>query len=98
MNVYLLTADSTQDNIAASAHLQRKYQNAFLKALKGSPLIAEFSRVSPAESGKMLVVCSEDVAHYLRKHKDLGIKALEFDAVRTTRRRQIYEYRRDLHR
>lgn len=93
MNVYMLTANLSPDTIRSTADIQQRFENAFRKTLKGSPLVTEFSRVSPPDekSGKMAVVCSAHVAEVLReKAADLGVKALEFDEHRTYRRKMAY--------
>lgn len=94
MNVYMLTADFTAESTRAPAIVQQQFENAFRKALKGSALVQEFSRVSvpDAHTGKMAVVCSEDAAQFLRTQgEDLGIESLVLDEGRTNRRRMAYE-------
>ncbi len=94
MNVYMLTAEFNTESVHAPANVQQQFENAFRKALKGSALVEEFSRVSAPDThtGQMAVVCSEGVAQFLRtKSNDLGIESLVLDQGRTSRRRMAYE-------
>lgn len=96
MNVYMLKAEFSPESVGAPATVQQQFEDAFRKALKGSALVQEFSRVSMplAETGQMAVVCSEGVAQYLRAQSDaLGIEYLVLDEGRTARRRMAYESR-----
>ncbi|HEY0902068.1 MAG TPA: hypothetical protein VGD95_08090 [Micavibrio sp.] len=92
MNVYMLTANLSPDTIKTTADIQKRFENAFRKALKGSTLVTEFSRVSPPDqtNGQMAVVCTENVAQVLRTRADLGVQALELDQGRTHRRQMAY--------
>lgn len=96
MNVYMLTAEFTAETVRAPAIVQQQFEDAFRKALKGSALVEEFSRVSvpDVQTGKMAVVCSEDVAQFLRGQSDnLAIESLVLDEGRTQRRRMAYANR-----
>ncbi len=92
MNVYTLTTPFTSESMRSPGTVQRQYENAFRRALKGSALVQEFSRVSSpdAHTGQMAVVCSEAAATFLRARRDLGITALVLDAGRTERRQLAY--------
>lgn len=94
MNVYMLTTTFAAESARpATTTLQQHFENVFRKALKGSALVGEFSRVSiPDEkTGKMAVVCTEDVAQFLRTNSDdLAIGSLVLDEGRTERRRLAY--------
>ncbi len=93
MNVYMLTTEFTPETVRAPAVVQQQFEDAVRKLIKGSPLVQEFSRVSmpDTQTGRMAVVCSEEVAQLLRdKSDDLAIESLVLDEGRTERRRQAY--------
>ncbi len=95
MNVYMLTAEFTPETVRAPAVVQQQFEDAFRKVLKGSALVEEFSRVSVPDkaTGKMAVVCSEEVAQLLRtKSDELAIESLVLDEGRTERRRMAYAH------
>lgn len=93
MNVYMLTTEFTPETTRAPAIVQQQYEDTFRRLLKGSALVQEFSRVSLPDkaTGRMAVVCSEEVAQLLRaKSDELSIESLVLDEGRTERRRQAY--------
>ncbi len=93
MNVYMLTANLSPDTLDTREDIQKRFENDFRRALKGSELVSEFSRVSPPDqtSGKMIVVCSEGVAEVIRKRAaELDVQTLELDPGRTRRRMLAY--------
>lgn len=92
MNVYMLKTRSSSEPQGSPAEVKQLTENAFRGALKGTPLVSEFSRVSePYEkTGLMAVVCSEDAATALRgMSDDLGIESLVFDEGRTDRLKKV---------
>lgn len=91
LNVYMLTTDFSAHALSPD-QTQQRFENAFRKALKGTLLVNEFSRVSPPDqsSGKMAVICSEGVAAVLRTRTDLGVQELTLDKDRTHRRHMAY--------
>lgn len=91
MNVYTLTAGSSVESALSPQEFQKHFENSFRKALKGSPLVNEFSRVSEPheETGRMSVVCSGKVADFLCAQDNLGIKSFVLDKERTERARKI---------
>lgn len=92
MNVYMLKSRFSAESLGSPADAKQQTENAFRGALKGTPLVNEFSRVSePNETtGLMAVVCSEEAAVALRQQSEtLGIESLVIDQGRTDRLKKI---------
>jgi len=92
MNVYMLKSRFSSESLGSPADAKQQTENAFRGALKGTPLVNEFSRVSePNETtGLMAVVCSEGAAVALRQQSEaLGIESLVIDQGRTDRLQKI---------
>ncbi len=92
MNVYMLKPRFSTESLGSPADAKQHTEDAFRGALKGTPLVNEFSRVSePNETtGLMAVVCSEEAAEALRQQSEaLGIESLVIDQGRTDRLQKI---------